>query len=110
MDARGGLPPDLVRGNIDTMILKTLLDGDRYGYQIAKMVAAASAGEYEPKEATLYSGLRRLEAAGRVEAYWGDEARGARRKYYRVTAAGRAAHAAGKAEWERAKRVLDMLL
>jgi PadR family transcriptional regulator PadR len=110
MDMRGGLPPDLLRGNIDTMILKTLLDGDRYGYQIAKTIAAASAGESAPTEATLYSSLRRLETAGRVEAYWGDETHGGRRKYYKVTAPGRRAHATGKAEWERAKRVLDTLL
>jgi DNA-binding PadR family transcriptional regulator len=110
MDETAGLPPDLVRGNIDTMILKTLLGQDRYGYQIAKTVAAASAGEYEPKEATLYSSLRRLEAAGWVEPYWGDETHGGRRKYYKITAAGRAAHASGKANWDRAKRVLDRLL
>lgn len=92
------------------MILKTLLDGDRYGYQISKTIAAASGGEYEPKEATLYSALRRLEASGRVQAYWGDESQGGRRKYYRVTATGREAHTQGKAEWERARRVLDTLL
>ncbi|MDR2565690.1 MAG: PadR family transcriptional regulator [Bifidobacteriaceae bacterium] len=104
------LPPDLVRGNIDTMILRTLLRQDRYGYEIAKTIAAASAGEYEPKEATLYSSLRRLETNGFVRAYWGDESLGGRRKYYAVTDAGRAAHAHNKAAWERAKSLLDALL
>ncbi|MDR1635199.1 MAG: PadR family transcriptional regulator [Bifidobacteriaceae bacterium] len=104
------LPPDLVRGNIDTMILRTLLRQDRYGYEIAKTIAAASSGAYEPKEATLYSSLRRLEANGLVRAYWGDESLGGRRKYYAVTDAGRRAHAASKAAWEHAKHLLDDLL
>jgi PadR family transcriptional regulator PadR len=110
VDEHEGLSPDLVRGNIDTMILRTLLDADRYGYQIAKTIAAASSGQYEPKEATLYSSLRRLEASGWVTPYWGDESQGGRRKYYTVTDAGRHAYAAGAAAWEHAKRVLDALL
>ncbi|MDR1442025.1 MAG: PadR family transcriptional regulator [Bifidobacteriaceae bacterium] len=110
MDHASVLTPDLVRGNIDTMILKTLLQGDHYGYRIAKMIAAGSDGQYEPKEATLYSSLRRLEANGWVEPYWGDETQGGRRKYYKITAAGRHAHTASKAQWERAKSLLDTLL
>jgi PadR family transcriptional regulator PadR len=110
VENHGSLSPDLVRGNIDTMILKTLLGADRYGYQIVKTIAAASSGQYEPKEATLYSSLRRLEASGWVTAYWGDESQGGRRKYYTLTAAGRDAYAAGAAAWDHAKRVLDALL
>lgn len=105
-----GLAPDLVRGNIDTMVLRTLLEADRYGYEIAKTIAARSRGEYEPKEATLYSSLRRLEAAGWVRPYWGDESQGGRRKYYALTEPGRQGYAAHKAAWDHAKRVLDMLL
>jgi DNA-binding PadR family transcriptional regulator len=110
VDGNTGLPPDLLRGNIDTIILKTLLEQDRYGYQIAKTIALEAGGQYDPKEATLYSSLRRLEARGWVEAYWGDESQGGRRKYYRLTAVGRAAQAAGRAQWEHAKSVLDKLL
>ena len=62
------------------------------------------------KEATMYSSVRRLEADGVIEWYWGDESQGGRRKYFRITEKGRAAYASNKRNWEFAKRVLDTLL
>ena len=41
---------DLIRGLIDTIILRILLDGDSYGYEIMKAVLANSGGAYELKE------------------------------------------------------------
>ncbi len=41
---------DLLRGHTDTIILKLLLEGDKYGYEITKLVQAGSNGEYELKE------------------------------------------------------------
>lgn len=101
---------DLLRGHTDTMVLKLLAEADRYGYEIVKLIAERSGGEYELKEATLYSSVRRLEADGHVEWYWGDESQGGRRKYFRITKKGRAAYATNKSNWEYAKRVLDKLL
>jgi PadR family transcriptional regulator PadR len=101
---------DLLRGNADTMILRQLLDADRYGYEIVKLIAEFSRGEYELKEATMYSSVRRLEADGDLTWYWGDESQGGRRKYFRITDKGRATYARNKTNWEHAKRVLDTLL
>ena len=50
---------DLLRGNTDTMILRLLAESDRYGYEIVKLIAEHSEGEYELKEATMYSSVRR---------------------------------------------------
>ncbi|HSW98788.1 MAG TPA: PadR family transcriptional regulator [Candidatus Saccharimonadales bacterium] len=104
------LSSDLLRGNTDTIILKLLANGDKYGYEITKLVASNSAGEYELKEATMYSSLKRLERDGNITSYWGDESNGGRRKYYQITAAGRATYAANKQSWDDAKRILDNLL
>lgn len=101
---------DLLRGHTDTMILKLLLDGDRYGYEISKMIQTLSGGEYELKEATMYSSLKRLEGDGNITSYWGDETQGGRRRYYRITEKGRAAYNENKGNWEFAKRILDQLL
>ena len=101
---------DLLRGHTDTIILKLLLDGDKYGYEITKLIQTNSKGEYELKEATMYSSVRRLEADGDIEWYWGDESQGGRRKYFRITAKGRATYASNKDNWEYAKCVLDKLL
>lgn len=101
---------DLLRGHTDTMILRLLCEADRYGYEIVKLIAERSRGEYQLKEATMYSCVRRLEADGDIEWYWGDESQGGRRKYFRVTKKGRATYAHNKSNWEYAKRVLDHLL
>ena len=101
---------DLLRGHTDTIILKLLLDGDKYGYEITKLIQTNSRGEYELKEATMYSSVRRLEADGDIEWYWGDESQGGRRKYFRITEKGKSTYANNKSNWEYAKRVLDNLL
>ena len=101
---------DLLRGNTDTMILRLLLDGDHYGYEIVKLLRERSGGELELKEATLYSSLRRLETDGNIRWYWGDETQGGRRKYYQVTDQGRATHQANKLNWEHTKRIIDQLI
>ena len=84
------LTSDLLRGHTDTMILRLLSEADRYGYEIVKLIAERSGGEYELKEATMYSSVRRLEMDGDIEWYWGDESQGGRRKYFRITEKGKA--------------------
>ena len=101
---------DLLRGNTDTMILRILCEADRYGYEIVKLIAERSGGEYELKEATMYSSVRRLETDGDIEWYWGDESQGGRRKYFRITAKGKVTYARNISNWAYAKRVLDHLL
>src|SRR5437870_3449684 len=101
---------DLLRGHTDTIILKLLLSGDKYGYEISKLIQANSKGEYELKEATMYSSLKRLENDGGITSYWGDETQGGRRKYYRVTKKGKEIYFENKHNWEYAKQILDQLL
>ncbi len=101
---------DLIRGNIDAIILCTLQDGDSYGYEILKEIAQASQGEYEMKEPSLYTSLKRLEGQGFVESYWGNETQGARRKYYRVTSEGTQELNEATERWLRVRRIIDRLL
>jgi PadR family transcriptional regulator PadR len=101
---------DLLRGHTDTIILKLLMDGDKYGYEISKLIQTNSSGDYELKEATMYSSLKRLEADGSITSYWGDETQGGRRRYYRITERGRQVYVENKNNWEYAKRILDTLI
>jgi PadR family transcriptional regulator PadR len=101
---------DLLRGHTDTIILKLLADGDKYGYEITKLVHEHSDHQYELKEATMYSSLKRLENDGHISSYWGDESQGGRRKYYHVTQSGQAVYAENKENWNAAKRILEKLL
>jgi PadR family transcriptional regulator PadR len=104
------LSSDLLRGHTDTIILKLLMDGDKFGYEISKLVLTNSCKEYELKEATMYSSLKRLEANGCITSYWGDETQGGRRRYYRITAKGKQLYFENKNNWEYAKRILDTLI
>ena len=104
------LTSDLLRGHTDTIILKLLTGGDKYGYEITKLVHENSHQRYELKEATMYSSLKRLENDGRISAYWGDESQGGRRKYYRVTESGRELYETNKQNWDYAKQILGELL
>jgi PadR family transcriptional regulator, regulatory protein PadR len=101
---------DIIRGHIDTIILKLLTDGDKYGYQISKLISSATEGKYELKEATMYSSLKRLEKDGYIKAYWGDETQGGRRRYYQITDSGRQLHLKNKNNWEYAKQIIEKLI
>lgn len=61
-------------------------------------------------EATLYATYRRLEKDGLVESYWGESSGGGRRKYYRITDAGRAVYKGNVAAWIATRRIIDSLL
>lgn len=101
---------DLLRGNTDTMILRLLLEKDYYGYEIIKKILDLTKGEYEMKEATMYSSVRRLESDGDITWYWGDESQGGRRKYFKITEKGRQTYLQNKANWEYAKNLLSKII
>ncbi len=101
---------DLLRGHTETIVLGVLTRGDSYGFEIFKTIRDATGGAYEIKEATLYASYRRLVRDGLVEAYWGDETQGGRRKYYRITDAGRAQYSRNVRAWEITRGIIDALL
>ena len=104
------IAPDLIRGHTDTIILARLMGGDNYGYEINKSIQQKTGGRYELKEATLYTAFRRLEEAGCISSYWGDELTGARRRYYRITDNGRETYINLIDDWENAKSMIDKLI
>lgn len=101
---------DLIRGHTDTIILSHLMKKDSYGYEINKSIGLLSNGRYELKEATLYTAFKRLEDAGWIASYWGDENSGARRKYYKITPLGIENYNKLFEEWETAKEIIDKLV
>lgn len=101
---------DLIRGNIDTVILKVLYEGDRYGYDMIKLINARSGGQWEIKQPTLYACLKRLEKKGFVASYWDESSNGGRRKYYSLTDEGKEVFVAYKADWERTRDLFGGLI
>ena len=101
---------DLIRGNIDTIILKTMLEEDKYGLDIIKEVENKSNGTYELKQPTLYSCLKRLENQELISSYWVDSDIGGRRHYYKLTDKGREFYNKKQEEWSKSKFIIDNLL
>ena len=101
---------DLIRGHTDTIILAALLKEDSYGYRINRTLCELTDGQYELKEATLYTAFKRLEEAGYIHSYWGDEATGARRRYYAITDEGRDAYRRMMREWREASSMIEKLI
>jgi DNA-binding PadR family transcriptional regulator len=86
------------------LILASLAEGERHGYAIKKDVAARTGGEVRLGSTTLYRLLGQLlddglieESEARPAAHLDDE----RRRYYRVTAAGKRTLAAELRRLER---------
>ena len=94
------LRSQLLKGTTDLLILSVLDDEDLYGYQIAQRIRARSGDRLAPSEGTLYPALHRLEARGALQATWGPGESGPRRRYYRLTDAGRGLLAEARREWE----------
>ncbi|MBQ9539339.1 MAG: helix-turn-helix transcriptional regulator, partial [Treponema sp.] len=67
-------------------------------------------GEFELKEATLYTSFRRLEEKQLISSYWGDEDSGARRRYYAITDDGRKLLAENRQDWARIQILVEKLM
>lgn len=74
----------LRRGILEVCVLRALVGGDSYGYQIIKDMSPY----VELSESTLYPILKRLGAAGCVTSY-SVEHNSRLRKYYSITDVGR---------------------
>ena len=90
---------DVMRGYIDLMILRALIDGDSYGYEISKRITDISEDCYTMKETTLYSALSRLEKLTYLCSYPGSYSGGRERTYYSLTEAGKVYYRQKCAEW-----------
>lgn len=101
---------DLIRGHINTIILRSLADSDKYGYEIIAEIEKKSHGQYSLKQPSLYSALKRLETQGYVTSYWGGTAGGGRRKYFSLTEAGQAVTDQNCSEWEYSRTIIDSLI
>ena len=100
----------LVSGYIDTILLKIISLEDCYGYNISKTLTSITDNIIEMKEATLYSGLRRLESEKLISSYWGDESQGGRRKYYTLTPDGEESLQEQIQKWEATKDIMNKIV
>lgn len=101
-------PSQLLKGTLDLAVLAVLADGESYGYEVARRVWAG--GLADVREASIYGTLSRLFRAGLLSARIEASAAGPHRKYYGLTADGRAYLADGRQHWKRTSGAIDHLL
>jgi transcriptional regulator len=83
------LARELKRGSTELLILALLDERDRHGYELAQLIDRRSHGAISFHAASLYPTLYRMEDKGLVEGRWIEKAGQRRRRYYRLTKAGR---------------------
>lgn len=109
-DDRSGIERELKRGSLELIVLHLLAPGEAYGYEIVTKLTAQTNGALGVTDGTLYPVLYRLERAGYVAVRWETPERGVPRKYYRLTAEGRAELARLTNEWNTFARAMAKLL
>jgi PadR family transcriptional regulator PadR len=89
------------KGSADLLILALVHEQPRHGYDIAQLIDARSGGTLRFTLAALYETLYRLEDGGHIRGRWVERAGQRRRRYYRITPAGRKMLAARRDDWGR---------
>src|SRR5688500_926400 len=91
---------DLMAASSTPIVLAILAEADSYGYAILQRVRELSGGRIEWTDGMLYPVLHRLERLGHVAARWEVAESGRRRKYYGITANGRAQLVEDCRQWQ----------
>ncbi len=92
--------PDVKKGSAELLVLALVEDRARHGYEIGKLIEERSAGVLKFHIASLYPMLYRLERRGLIAGRWVEKAGQRRRRFYRITAAGRRTLASHRSRWE----------
>src|SRR5580700_7357586 len=106
------LDRDLKKGSAELLILSLVESQQRHGYEISKLIETRSKGTVRFRVASLYPLLYRLEDRGWIQGKWVEKAGQRRRRYYRLTAAGRRILAERRTGWdafvEAIRRITDV--
>ena len=99
------------KGSTRLAILQLVSERERYGYEIVTSIRARTGGVLEVAEGNAYPALHALEAEGHITSAWREVEPGVPpRKYYRITAQGRAHRATLVKEWKEYAGAIARLL
>jgi transcriptional regulator len=94
------VPPDLLPGTLDLLVLRIVAAGAIHGYGIAQRLKLLSDDVLQVGESSLYPALQRLLLNGYVDAAWAPSENNRRARYYTLTKAGKRQLAAERAEFQ----------
>jgi DNA-binding PadR family transcriptional regulator len=98
---------ELKKGSAETLVLAVLEDGPRHGYELAREIDRRSSGRLVFHVATLYTTLYRMERNGLIHGRWVEKAGQRRRRFYRITRAGRARLVLARQHWQDFASAID---
>ena len=98
---------ELKRGTAELMVLAALESRARHGYEIAKRIDDGSGGVLRFHVASLYPMLYRMERRGWIRGTWIEKAGQRRRRYYKLTPAGRKVLGEQRASWRELLQALQ---
>src|SRR6266513_732813 len=93
------LTTELKKGSAEFLILSLLEHEPRHGYELSKLIEARSNGVLTFHVASLYPLLYRMEERGWIVGRWVEKEGERRRRFYRLTAAGRGTLSAQRDTW-----------
>ena len=82
------VPPDLLPGTLDLLVLRILTREPMHGYGIAQRLKLLSQDVLQVGESSLYPALQRLLLDGYIDSEWGPSENNRRARYYTLTKAG----------------------
>ena len=92
---------ELKKGSAELLVLSLIEVRSRHGYEISKMIERESSGDLTFNVASLYPLLYRLEERGLIEGKWVEKPQQRRRRFYKITPAGRKVLQAQRKSFER---------
>jgi PadR family transcriptional regulator PadR len=95
------------KGSAEMVVLALLEGRPRHGYELAKNIGEQSGSQLTFHVASLYPMLYRLERKKLVEGRWVEKAGERRKRYYKLTAAGRKVLAGQRRSWREFVAALD---
>lgn len=95
------VPPDLLPGTLDLLILRLLARESMHGYGIAQRLKSISDDVLVVGESSLYPALQRLLLKDHVRAEWRASENNRRARYYTLTPTGRKHLQAERSEFNR---------
>lgn len=104
------IPPDLLPGTLDLLILRLLATDSMHGYGLAQRLKTVSREVLQVGESSLYPALQRLLLNGYVDAEWGPSENNRKARYYTITRAGRKHLAAEQKEFEELVAAIRLVL
>jgi len=101
---------EVLKGTLDMMVLKILVEKPQHGYGITRRLQALTEDALQVDEGSMYPALYRMQKRGLIEADWFLTDNGRRAKIYSLTRLGRDELAKEAAYWEQFSQAVSRVM